>query len=144
MLLANCSEWETLYHIFDQIDNLLKTMNTSLRRKLLSDLRRKGGRPSGLSLQAILALGIFRFATGVKDVKHYHRKLLSSYPKELGRIPNYGNFNTLMNQATPYVIFLLQWICYCNKSANDGLYFLDSTSLKVCENKRIFDHKVCE
>ena len=144
MLLANCSEWETLYHIFDQIDNLLKTMSTSLRRKLLSDLRPKGGRPPGLSLQAILALGIFRFATGVKDVKHFHRKLLSSYSEELGRIPNYGNFNTLMNQATPYVIFLLQWICYLNKSKQDGLTFMDSTSLKVCENKRIFDHQVCE
>ena len=144
MLLANCNEWETLYHIFDQIDNLLKAMSTSLKRKLLSDLRPQGGRPSGLSLQAILAFGIFRFATGVKDVKHYHRKLLSSYSGELGRIPNYGNFNTLMNQATPYVIFLLQWIAYCNKSAEDGLYFMDSTPLKVCENKRIFDHKVCE
>jgi len=144
MLLANCSEWETLYHIFDQIDNLLKTMSTSLRRKLLSDLRPKGGRPPGLSLQAILALGIFRFATGVKDVNHFHRKLLSSYSEELGRIPNYGNFNTLMNQATPYVIFLLQWICYLNKSKQDGLTFMDSTSLKVCENKRIFDHQVCE
>lgn len=144
MLLANCSEWETLYHIFDQIDNLLKTMSASLRRKLLSDLRPAGGRPSGLSLQAILAFGIFRYATGVKDVKHYHRKLLSSYSNELGRIPNYGNFNTLVNQATPYVIFLLQWIFYVNKSRQDGFYFMDSTPLKVCENKRIFDHKVCE
>ena len=81
MLLANCSEWETLYHIFDQIDNLLKSMKTSVRRKLLSDLRPKGGRPSGLSLQAILAFGIFRFATGVKDVKHYHRKLLTRLPQ---------------------------------------------------------------
>lgn len=144
MLLANCNEWETLYHIFDRIDHLLKAMSTSLERKLLADLRPKGGRPSGLSLQAILALGIFRFATGVKDVKHYHRKLLSSYSKELGRIPNYGNFNTLMNQATPYVIFLLQWICYSNKSTSDGVYFLDATPLKVCETKRIFNHKVCD
>ena len=144
MLLANCSEWETLYHIFDQIDNLLKTMSTSLKRTLLSDLKSQGGRPSGLSLQAILALGIFRFATGVKDVKHYHRKLLSSYSGELGRIPNYGNFNTLMNQTTPYVIFLLQWISYCNKATGKGLYFMDSTPLKVCENKRIFNHKVCD
>ena len=144
MLLANCNEWETLYHIFDQVDNLLKAMSTSLKRKLLSDLRPKGGRPSGLSLAAILAFGIFRFATGVKDIKHYHRKLLSSYSQELGRIPNYGNFNTLMNQATPYVIFLLEWIMYCNRSQETGLYFLDSSPLKVCENKRIFDHRVCE
>mgnify|MGYP001577568995 CR=1 FL=1 len=134
MLLANCNEWETLYHIFDQIDHLLKAMSASLKRKLLSDFRPKGGRPSGLSLEAILAFGIFRFATGVKDVKHYHRKLLSSYSQELGRIPNDGNFNTLMNQAVPYVIFLLQWIGYCNKSSNDGLYFMDSTPLKVCED----------
>ena len=31
-----------------------------------------------------------------------------------------------------------------NKSTSGGVYFLDATPLKVCENKRIFDHEVCE
>ena len=144
LLEKTVNEWEILYHIFDQVDDLLKAMNQRLKRKLLPNLHPKGGRPSGLSLQAILAFGIFRFAVGVKDIKHYHRYLLSHFSKELGHIPNYPNFNTLMNQATPYVIFLLQWICYLNKSQQDGFYFMDATSLKVCKNRRIFDHKVCE
>lgn len=144
LLEKTANEWEILYHIFDQVDDLLKAMNQHLKRKLLPSLHPKGGRPSGLSLQAILAFGIFRFAVGVKDIKHYHRYLLSHFSKELGRIPNYPNFNTLMNQALPYVIFLVQWIAHCQKSPQPGLYFADSSSLKVCENKRIFDHKVCE
>ena len=145
MLFETCNnEWIILYHIFDQVDELVKAMSKELKRKLLRDLKAKGGRPSKLSLQAILAFGIFRFAVGNKDIKHYHRYLLSHFSRELGEVPSYGNFNGLMNHTLPYVIFLLQWIMYCNRSQETGLYFLDSSPLKVCENKRIFDHKVCE
>ena len=113
-------------------------------KRLLPNLTSKGGRPSGLSLQAILAFAVFRFAVGVRDIKHYHRYLLSHFPHELGRIPNYPNFNRLMNQVLPYAVFLLRWVMYCQRSSTPGLYFIDATSLKVCENKRIFDHKVCD
>ena len=144
MLLEQCSEWEALYHIFDQVDNLIKAITTRDMKRLLPRFTSPRGRPSGLSLQAILTLAVFRFAVGIKDIKHYHRYLLSHFPYELGRIPNYPNFNRLMNQALPYAIFLLQWIMYCQRSFKPGLYFIDATSLKVCENKRIFAHKVCD
>lgn len=88
LLEKTLDEWKILYHLFDQVDDLLKAMNTHLKRKLLPNLHPKGGRPRGLSLQAILAFGIFRFAVGIKDIKHYHRYLLSHFSQELGRIPN--------------------------------------------------------
>jgi len=145
MLFEHCNdEWTILYHIFDQVDNLIKAMNANLKRKLVGSLKPKGGRPPKLSLQAILTFGVFRFAVGNKDIKHYHRYLLSHFPNELGEIPSYGNFNGLMNRTLPYVVFLLQWLMYCNRSDESGLYFLDSSPLKVCENKRIFDHKVSD
>jgi len=145
MLFETCNnEWIILYHIFDQVDELVKAMSKGIKRKLLQDLKTKGGRPPKLSLQAILTFGVFRFAVGNKDIKHYHRYLLSHFSHELGEIPNYGNFNGLMNRTLPYVIFLLQWLMHCNRSRGTGLYFLDSSPLKVCENKRIFGHKVCE
>jgi hypothetical protein len=144
MLLEKCSDWEILYHIFDQVDNLIEAMKTRDMKRLLPSFKSKGGRPSGLTLQAILTFAVFRFAVGIKDIKHYHRYLLSHFSKELGRIPNYPNLNRLMNQALPYAIFLLQWIMYCQRSLKPDLYFIDATSLKVCENKRIFGHKVCD
>lgn len=144
MLLENCTEWEILYHIFDHVDNLINVMNNSSQKKLFITFNPKGGRPSGLSLQSILAFGIFRYAVGIKDIKHYHRYLINHFPKELGHIPTYPNFNHLINQSTSYVICLLLLICHYNKSSMPSLYFLDSSPLKVCENKRIFAHKVCE
>ena len=144
MLLEKYSDWEILYHIFDQVDNLIEAMKTRDMKRLLPSFKSKGGRPSGLTLQAILTFAVFRFAVGIKDIKHYHRYLLNHFSGELGRIPNYPNFNRLMNQALPYAIFLLQWIMYCRRSLKPDLYFIDATSLKVCENKRIFDHKVCD
>ena len=76
MLFETCNnEWIILYHIFDQVDELVKTMSQAFQRKLLQDMKPKGGRPPKLSLQAILTFGIFRFAVGNKDIKHYHRYL---------------------------------------------------------------------
>jgi hypothetical protein len=144
MLLEHISAWEILYHLFDKIDDIVKVMDKSLKEYLLPKFKSKGGRPSGLSLAAILSFGIFRFFVGIKDIKHYHRYLLSYFSKELGNIPNYPNFNRLMNQALPWAIFLIQWLMHCQrKDSPSDLHFIDSTALKVCTNKRIFDHKVC-
>ena len=147
MLLENYTEWEILYHIFDHVDNLINTItaiNNSSQKKLFITSNSKGGRPSGLSMQTIITFGIFRYAVGIKDIKHYHRYLINHFPEELGHIPTYSNFNHLINQSTPYVIFILLIICHYNKSFAKSLYFIDSSPLKVCENKRIFHHKVCE
>ena len=144
MLLEQISEWKILYHLFDKIDEIVKVMDKTLKKHLLPKFKSKGGRPSGLSLAAILSFGIFRFFIGIKDIKHYHHYLLSYFSRELGRIPNYPNFNRLRNQSLPWAIFLIQWLMQCQrKEAPGDLHFIDSTSLKVCSNKRIFDHKVC-
>ena len=144
MLLEHLTEWEILYHLFDKIDEIVKVMDMILKKQLLGQFKSKGGRHSGLSLAAILSFGIFRFFVGIKDVKHYHHYLLSYFSRELGIIPNYPNFNRLMNQSLPWAIFLTQWLMqYQRKEAPGDLHFIDSTSLKVCGNKRIFDHKVC-
>ena len=145
MLLEQISEWDILYHLFDKIDEVVKVMDTNLKKYFLPKFKSKGGRPSGLSLAAILSFGIFRFFIGIKDIKHYHHYLLSYFSKELGRIPNYPNFNRLMNQSLPWAIFLIQWLMQCQRKHSPGdLHFIDSTSLKVCSNKRIFDHQVCD
>ena len=145
MLLEHLCEWEILYHLFDKIDEIVKVMDKSVKKQLLPKFKSKGGRRSGLSLAAILSFGIFRFFVGIKDVKHYHHYLLSYFSMELGVIPNYPNFNRLMNQSLPWAIFLIQWLMQCQrKEAPCDLHFIDSTSLKVCGNKRIFDHKVCD
>ncbi len=144
MLLENHSEWEILYFIFDIVDTLLKHIDPLVKKKLLGNPVSKGGRPLQLSLAAIISFGIFRYVLAIHDVKHYHRHLVCHYNGELGRIPNYQNFNRLLNQALPWVIFIMQYLMQLQKQYSEGPYFIDATPLKVCGNKRIFSHKVCE
>lgn len=145
MLLENADEQTVLISIFDPIDTLLKSMSRNTKRKLLPTLNSKGGRPSKLCLSETITLALFRYAVGINDVKHYHRHLLSHYSKWFpNRIPNYSSFNRLINQATPYVIFLLQCTMHYNRNDSKSLHFIDTTRLKVCENKRIFNHQVCK
>lgn len=144
MLLEKLSSWKILYHLYDKIDEIVKNMTETLKKRLLPNLKSKGGRPASLSLASIITFGIFRFFVGIKDIKHYHNYLLEHFSKELGRIPNYPNFNRLINQSLPWVIVLIQWLLqYQRKNCPSKLHFIDATSLKVCTNKRIFDHKVC-
>lgn len=143
MLLEDLDEQTVLISIFDPIDTLLKSMNRVIKRRFLPNLNSKGGRPSKLCLSEIITLALFRYAIGTNDIKHYHRFLLSYYREWFpNRIPNYSSFNRLINQAIRYVVFLLKWITYCNHKDSNSIYAIDSTSLKVCKNKRIFNHKV--
>ena len=144
MLLEKFNDWDILYHLFDKIDDIVKNMTTSFKKRFLPNFKSKGGRPSGLCLASIITFGIFRFFIGIKDIKHYHNYLLSHFSKDLGRIPNYPNFNRLINRSLPWVIVLIQWLLhYQRKHSPTDLHFIDATSLKVCTNKRIFGHKVC-
>ncbi|MDI6786598.1 MAG: hypothetical protein QMD92_07805, partial [bacterium] len=87
--------------------SLFKSINRSIKRKILPNLKSIGGRPSKLSLSEIVSLALFRYATGTNDIKHFHRHLLTYY-KGWFRIPNYSSFNRLINQATFYVMFLFR------------------------------------
>jgi hypothetical protein len=144
MLLEKTDEQTDLITLFVTIDTFFKTLTPKAKKKYLP-LRHKRGRKPLLSTSELITLALFRYYVGISDVKHYHKFLLSHYatwfPK---RIPNYQNFNAQLNQITPIVIVLLQWIMYATRRKQDSLHFLDASSVKVCHNKRIPSHKVCK
>lgn len=145
MLLEKNSEWEILYFIFDTIDELLKEVTPLVKKKLLGDMTSHGGQSSNLSLEAIISFNIFRYVLSIGEVKPFHRHLLCHYQGELGIIPNYQNFNRLSNQSLGWVIFVLEYLTHRQRQQEGlGPKFIDATPLKVCENQRIFDHRVCK
>ena len=146
MLLENTDLPTQLVQLFFIIDNLLNSLNRNFKQKYLPIQRT--GRPAKLCASEMISLALFRYFAGFNDVKHFHRFLLSHYAHWFPRrIPDYSSFNRMINRMTPCVIFLLQWTMYCAhelSNEDESVYFIDSSSLKVCANKRIFDHKVCD
>ena len=138
------SDWYILYYINDIVSDILKEISPIIQRKLINTMKSKGGRPALLDTSAIISMGLFRFAVGIKDVKHYHRFLMCHFNKELGRIPNYPNFNRQLNMSLPWILLVIKLLLHHNKTIGDQLHFIDSTPLVACNNKRIFDHKVLD
>lgn len=143
MLLEKEDEQTVLVTLYVMIDDLLKAFQTRFGRRLRLPGKSPRGRKT-LSLAEWITLGLFRYALKMDDVKVYHRHILSHYSQDFKSLPNYQNFNAQLNRATPYVIFLLQWLCHLQRKAAVLPYLIDSTALPVCENTRIASHKVCE
>jgi hypothetical protein len=106
------------------------------------------GRKPDLDFVAVVTLALFRYALNIKDVKHYHRYLLSHY-RGWFKFPNYPNFNAQLNEASPYAAWVVLWICFLNRvdysnEGDSGPCFIDTTPLKVCEKGRMAEHKVCK
>lgn len=146
MLLERETEQTVLVSIYAIIDVLIKVIEQESALPLLPGNTR--GRPAEMSLTLTLTLAVFRYALNIKDVKHFHRHLLSHYSGWFS-LPNYSNFNARLNLISSYAATVISWICFLNRVAfgteeNPGPSFIDTTPLKVCENGRISEHQVCK
>jgi len=74
-----------------------------------------------------------------KDFKHYYLYgVCQQYRPYFGKVPSYQRFFALKKHLFMPLTLLLQSL----KGEATGIYFADSTSLKVCHNKRIWSHQV--
>lgn len=146
MLLEGEDEQTMLVSLYVMVDDVIKTLAASQEFRLRLSSANKGGRPPTLTLSEIVALGLFRYALNIKDVKHFHRHISSHYADYFPKLPNYQNFVSLLNRISGYVLFLVLWICHHNKQylSQDDLLIIDTSALKVCEKGRISEHKVCK
>lgn len=144
MLLEGEDEQTVLVALYVMVADLVKAVQISQGSKLrLAGSCR--GRKSKLTLEEAVTLGLFRYALNIKDVEHYHRHLLSHY-SDWFDLPVYHNFITQVNRVSGYVLLLTLWICRYNKQhlRQEDLLIIDTSRLKVCENGRISEHKVCK
>jgi len=100
------------------------------------------GRKRNLSLSEIVTLGIFRFYFDFTSWKHYHKVLMVSYKDYFPELTNYENFMKYLNVSFGLVVLIVNVLLKQQKGTHD-IQFIDSTSLPVCDNKRINTHKVC-
>ncbi len=130
----------TLFYI---VDTFCVTYEPIWRKSLIESGARKRNRLCRMSLSEILTIMVYFHSSGYRTFKwYYERQVLgSSYMHSC--FPNavsYTRFLELMTEhITPIGEFLL-WLC--SLSDRSGTYFIDSTSLVVCSNLRIFHNKV--
>ena len=96
-------------------------------------------RPGKLSLSEMLCIEVLFHLSGFRDFKtFYEYGIGAKYKSYFKDLPCYKRFVYLKGKLLLPLSILLQSI----KGEKTGIYIVDSTSLKVCHNRRITNHKV--
>lgn len=123
--------------LFCDIDDFCQFFEPLWRQRLLETRRRN--RPSALCLSEVMTIITLFHASSYRNFKAYYtEQVLKQYAWAFPRLVSYGRFVELMPSALAPLCGYLQ----SRKGHCSGISFVDSTSLKVCHNRRIHSHKV--
>jgi len=123
--------------LFCDIDDFCLLFEPLWERRLLETRQRR--RPSSLCLSEVMTIITLFHASSYRNFKAYYTEcVLKRYVWAFPRLVSYGRFVELMPSALVPLCGYLQ----SRKGRCSGISFVDSTSLKVCHNRRIHSHKV--
>ena len=127
--------------VFCDIDDFCLLFEPLWQQRLLSHEPRQRRRASALCLSEVMTIIVLFHTSSYRNFKSYHtehvmKHLVWAFP----RLPSYNRFVELMPSALIPLCGYLQ----TRKGQCSGISFIDSTSLKVCHNRRIHSHKVFE
>jgi hypothetical protein len=125
--------------LFCDIDDFCQFFEPLWKRRLLSSGERRRERAGHLRLSEVMTIIVLFHSSAYRNFKAYYtEQVLKNYWWAFPRLVSYQRFVELMPQALVPLCGYLQ----TRKGRCSGISFIDSTSLKVCHNRRIHSHKV--
>lgn len=124
--------------LFVCLDDFCKLYESSIKAKALlpTNTRNRQGLPS---LSEIMFIEVLFHFSGYKDFKRFYLYgICMEHRNKFRKLPSYQRFVALKKQILMPMTLLLQTL----QAEQTGIYFVDSTPLKACHNKRISRHKV--
>lgn len=132
-----------LVTLFYLIDEFCKDYEPEWQQSLLDSGLKQRRTSSRLSLSEILTITIYFHLSGYRMFKWYYEREMQGSSFAASCFPeavSYTRFLELMSASIVPLGHCLLWLC--SLSARTGIQFIDSTSLVVCSNLRIGQHKV--
>jgi hypothetical protein len=124
---------------FCDIDDFCLLFEPLWRKRLLAAVPRQRQRATTLCLSEVMTIIVLFHSSGYRNFKtFYTQHVLQHLAGAFPRLVSYNRFVELMPSALVPLCSYLQ----TRKGACSGISFIDSTSLKVCHNRRIHSHKV--
>jgi transposase len=122
------------------LDDFVRVYENWQRHKLIDD-GRKRQREGLLSLSEMLLIMILFHASPFRTFKDFYiYGVQQKYREYFGKLPSYERFVALQGRLFLPLSVLLHMLL--GQSQRTGLYVIDSSSLKVCRNKRISQNRV--
>ncbi len=130
-----------LVKIFCEIDDFSKLFQQQFQNNFLTDGKRLRNRSFIMKPSEIMTIAIYFHFSGYKSFKDYYEKYVLMYlNSEFPNLVSYNRFLELRkNIAIPLAIFaqLQARLAKCTEAS-----FVDSFSLEVSHQRRIYSHKV--
>lgn len=125
--------------VFCDIDDFCLAFAPLWQRRLLSTGERQRQRATSLCLSEVMTIIVLFHASGYRDFKTFYQQQVMKYlAGAFPKLVSYNRFVELMPGALVPLCAYLQ----TRKGECSGISFVDSTTLKICHNRRIFQHKV--
>jgi len=127
--------------VFCDIDDFCQFFEPLWKKRLLRCGTRQRDRAARLCLSEVMTIIVMFHASSYRNFKAYYtEQVMKHYAGAFPRLTSYQRFVELMPSALVPLCGYLQ----TRKGKCSGISFIDSTSLKVCHNRRIHSHKVFE
>src|SRR2546423_1018549 len=125
--------------LFCDIDDFCQFFEPRWKRRLLSSGARQRDRAPRLCLSEVMTIIVMFHSSSYRNFKAYYtEQVMKHYAGAFPHLISYQRFVELMPAALVPLCGYLQ----ARKGKCSGISFSDSTSLKVCHNRRIHSHKV--
>jgi hypothetical protein len=125
--------------VFCDIDDFCQFFEPMWKRRLLGAGERRRDRPARLCLSEVMTIITLFHSSSYRNFKAYYTEhVMKHYAGAFPHLVSYQRFVELMPSALVPLCGYLQ----TRKGLCSGISFVDSTSLKVCHNRRIHSHKV--
>ena len=121
--------------VFTIIDDFCKEFMPQLNNKLLSQGKKHRAKPSRLSESEIITIMLIFHQSGYRNLKTFYKVYLSRYRKK--EFPSLVSYNRFIELQKRVILPMLAFLRYYGKGEKTAIYFIDSTALKVCHNRRI-------
>jgi len=129
----------SLTELFCNVDDFCQAFEPKWQQYQLENGLRMRRRKSSLAMSEIMTIIIHFHQSNYRTFKAYYTKYVRFFLRNaFPGLVSYSWFIRLMSQTfVPLLMYLLSHRGQCT-----GIFFIDSTSIKVCHNRRIHRHKV--
>lgn len=127
-----------IVEIFCEIDDFCKGWIESQQERVLPNPMRKRRRPCRLSMSEVMTIMVLFHLSHYRTFKDYYRDCVEQDWR--GYFPNLVSYHRLLELESSALILLSAYLLHKAGKAT-GLYYVDSTCLKVCHNRRIKRHR---
>lgn len=127
----------TLIYVF--IDDFMKLYQKYCFRKSIKVANNQRNREGDLTISEIMTIVICYHFSHFRTFKHYYLYCIGTQYKNL--FPDLVSYNRIV-RLMPKILLPLSLILHFLRGEETGIYFIDSTKLQICHNKRISSNKV--